>query len=397
MFPPTPLEGESRPTPIGGEVVAPPPPAPAVERHETPDAAERHAAPRRAERPAVPAQPPEEFETFYGLREKPFGAATDQTFVFPSVEHERAVQELLAALSEQQAILLLTGESGIGKTTACRAVLQRLDRRTMSSLVTTPATSIDDLLSTLLVDFGVVSRDDAARAHAPGSLAKALESFLGSLVPLHAKAVVVLDDAEEQPGEVLAAVEQLGANAQSLQIVLTGTRGLASRLKEDGALHALDEAIGLRLEHGPLRASEVGGYVSHCIEVAGPSARVEFSEAAIARLFELSRGVPAAVNALCERALRRGFERAEATIDETFVNAAASDDQAFAAVEPPSRARAAAIAGCLLALAIAGGAAALWVFHDAVARTVVQWERVPAPPGGPVLRRPPPLAPIAPP
>ena len=398
LFPPTPLDGESRPTPIGGEVVAPPPPlAPVVERQRPPDAAEQRAAPRRAERVAVPPQPPEEFETFYGLRESAFGASTDPAFVFPSVEHERAAHETLTALSDQQAIVLLTGEPGIGKTTACRTVLRQLDRRTISSLVTTPTASIDDLLATLLVDFGVVSRADAARPHAPGSLGKTLESFLGSLAPLHAKAVVVVDDAEKQPGDVLAAVGQLGANAESLQIVLTGTGGLASRLKEEGALHALDEAIGVRLEHGPLRASEVVGYVSHRIEAAGPSARVEFSEAAIARLFELSRGVPAVVNALCERALRRGFEQAAATIDATLVDAAAPDDEAFAPVERPSRARAAAIAGCLLALAIAGGAAALWVFHDAVARTVIQWERVPPAPGGPVLRRPAPLAPIPPP
>ena len=36
-------------------------------------------------------------------------------------------------------------------------------------------------------------------------------------------------------------------------------------------------------------------------------------------------------------------------------------------------------AGVLLVLALAGGAAALWVFRDAVARTVVQWEKLPEP------------------
>jgi hypothetical protein len=49
-----------------------------------------------------------------------------------------------------------------------------------------------------------------------------------------------------------------------------------------------------------------------------------------------------------------------------------------------------------VALALAGGAAALWVFRDAVGRTLVQWEQVPPPPGGPALLKPVPLEPIPP-
>jgi len=48
-------------------------------------------------------------------------------------------------------------------------------------------------------------------------------------------------------------------------------------------------------------------------------------------------------------------------------------------------------------LALAGGAAAMWVFRDAVARTILQWERVPAPPGGPALLKPVPLEAVPPP
>ena len=42
-------------------------------------------------------------------------------------------------------------------------------------------------------------------------------------------------------------------------------------------------------------------------------------------------------------------------------------------------------------LTLAGAAGALWVYRDAVARTIQQWENVPLPPGGPVPRLPAPL------
>ena len=46
----------------------------------------------------------------------------------------------------------------------------------------------------------------------------------------------------------------------------------------------------------------------------------------------------------------------------------------------------------LLVLAGAGGA--LWVSRDAARRTILRWENIPSPPGGPVRRLPVPIAPI---
>jgi len=51
----------------------------------------------------------------------------------------------------------------------------------------------------------------------------------------------------------------------------------------------------------------------------------------------------------------------------------------------------------LIALLLLGAGGALWVFRADVARTIVQWERVPPMPDGPVRRLPVPLAPIPPP
>src|SRR4029077_5889629 len=101
---------------------------------------------------------------------------------------------------------------GIGKTAVCRAVLQQLDRRTMSSLVVEPAVSIDDLLKTVLIDFGVLSHDDLARGRdvARDSLAATLESFLDSLAPLQASAVVVVNEGGQQTTDVSTATSRIG-------------------------------------------------------------------------------------------------------------------------------------------------------------------------------------------
>jgi hypothetical protein len=48
-------------------------------------------------------------------------------------------------------------------------------------------------------------------------------------------------------------------------------------------------------------------------------------------------------------------------------------------------------------LVFAGAGGALWVWRDAVARMIVQWESIPAAPAAPALLVPAPIAPVRPP
>ena len=69
----------------------------------------------------------------------------------------------LGAIGRRERMVVMTGEPGAGKTTLCRAVIDQLDRRTLSSHVTDRFVSTDDLLKTVLADFGVISREDIPR------------------------------------------------------------------------------------------------------------------------------------------------------------------------------------------------------------------------------------------
>src|SRR5207237_5228696 len=78
------------------------------------------------------------YETFYGLREKPFSLSSDPKFLYQSASHARVAQDLLRAIRQHDGIVVVTGESGIGKTTMCRGVVEQLDRRTLTSFVVEP-------------------------------------------------------------------------------------------------------------------------------------------------------------------------------------------------------------------------------------------------------------------
>jgi general secretion pathway protein A len=293
-------------------------------------------------------------------------------------EHDRVFNELIASVSRGDAVIVLTGERGIGKTTVCRAVVDHLDRRI---LVSCPAhvVSADDLLKTLLVDFGVISNHDTARrllaSTSRDDLWRALADFLSSLTVLQASALVIIDDAHALPAGVLGDLRllcEMTAAQRTLQVMLVGEPVLA-RLLRKGDLRALDDRVAQRIELGPITRDELPGYVAQRVAGAGRGARVRFADAALNQLFALSDGVPRLINRICDRALAVGGQSPDSQIDAKVVVKAANE-LGLGGEDAPARWRNRALIAALLAVMLAAGAAgAGWVFREPLSRTIGQW------------------------
>jgi general secretion pathway protein A len=402
------------------EIVPPPPggrrplidlfPAPPGGVSEPPDLAigiapppniASHALARPPEEAAPVVAPPVTYEPFYGLAEKPFSLSTDPKFLYHCIAHDDAAQDLLSAIRRRDGLVVLTGEIGVGKTILCRAVSEELDRRTLASIVLDPFISVEALLQTVLVDFGVISRDDVARGllaqSSSAELFAKLREFLASLVPLEAFAVVIIDEAQNLPVSVLEeirALMDLDAQQRLLQIALVGQPSLLKLLAR-GELRELQQRVAVRSVLRTLAADEIAGYVMHRLSVAGMQARIEFDDLAFARLYQVSAGVPRVVNLVCDRALTLGYNASASVIDESLILTAAYD---LDVVPPEPRRwrvlRAALAAVILMALIGAGAAAAAWVFRAPLSRIIAEWTRVPPPPRAPLGRLPPAFAPL---
>lgn len=266
------------------------------------------------------------YEPFYGLREKPFSLSADPRFLFRSPTHAPAFDALLSGIRRREGLIVLTGEIGTGKTTLCRSVLQQLDRRTFSSFVADPFVSREDLLKTLLVDFGVISIGDLTGGRFSGAsrsdLSYPLYEFLDSLVPLQAFAVVVIDEAQNLSLPLLEEIRilsELERREKLLQVVLVGQPELRSSLKLP-QMRQVDQRVSVRCELTALDAEGVVGYVLHRLAIAGPGQnRVEFTRAALDAIHEGSSGVPRLINRICDRALQRAYPSRTTRIDVDFV------------------------------------------------------------------------------
>lgn len=270
------------------------------------------------------------YESFYGLKEQPFAISTDPKFLFLSAPHRRAYDELMNGLTRDESLLLLTGETGSGKTTLCRAIIAALGERTFSSVLHQPYMTGPEMLRLILRDFGLVSKEELRR----GALASAdvphlmevLETFLRSLASIQSRAIVVIDEAQSLSPTLLDEVRMLTAfekdGRRLIQIVLCGQPMLLNTLKTE-PMYALNERITRRVALTPLSADEVHSYVHHRLAIAGGTGSIVFQPEAMRLVADLSRGLPRRVNVLCDRTLQEGRVVSANTITAELVKRAA--------------------------------------------------------------------------
>lgn len=282
-------------------------------------------------------QPPESlksladpiYEAFYGLKEQPFAISTDPKFMFFSASHRRAYEELLNGVLRDESLLLLTGETGSGKTTLCRAVIGAMDR-TVSCILHQPYMTGPEMLRLIVRDFGLVTREELRRGVLAGAdvaqLLDVIETFLRTLVPIQSRAIVVLDEAQSLSPTLLDEIRMLTAFEEDgkrlVQIVLCGQPMLLNTLKTE-PMYALNERITRRVVLQPLSKDEVEAYISHRLSIAGAQETIAFQPEAIKLIGELSRGLPRRVNLLADRVLQEGRIDGVMTITGAHVKRAA--------------------------------------------------------------------------
>jgi general secretion pathway protein A len=271
------------------------------------------------------------YEQYYHLTEKPFGLTPDPKYRYSSESFVAALDLLHAAVNAEECWAVVTGAPGTGKTTLCRALVEHSGQKTVVALLLNPPQSEHELLKDVLCEFGIVSRgDDGFAVESPGrqDMLNAVQDFLESLLPLGARGVLVVDEAQNVPVPVLEEVRVLSnltaGKRPLLQTVLVGQPALVETLRAAPLKH-LDQRFSLRIELQPLSETETSAYVQHRLDVAGPARSVQFTPAALTRVHRLSGGVPRVINLLTHRALLGGYSAATETIDTDLVNAAAED------------------------------------------------------------------------
>jgi len=269
------------------------------------------------------------YESYYGFAEKPFSLTPDPKYLYRSESHANAFELLQYAIERREGFVVVTGDIGTGKTTLCRALLETIDRKTFTALLLNPFLSEEDLLRAILQDLGVISRNEVrpgTRQPSKQELVNTLHDFLLTLVPLGARAVLIIDEAQNLPLPILEQIRILSNfetdKEKLLQIFLIGQLNLLPLLRSP-ELRQLDQRVSIRYQLKPLSEDEVGAYVSHRLAIANGARSVVFAPAALRVVHDYTGGIPRLINMLCDRALLGGYTAQTTRIDEDLVVTAA--------------------------------------------------------------------------
>lgn len=263
------------------------------------------------------------YETFYGLREKPFNLTPDPRFLYLSEMHKEAFAHLIFGIRNRVGFIMVTGEIGTGKTTICRSLLGQLDQDVELAFIFNPCLSPEELLRKINEDFGIRSRAISVKG-----LIDELNTYLLDRHSKSKNCVLVIDEAQNLTPPVLEQIRLLSnletERQKLLQIVLIGQPELAEQL-ELPELRQLNQRITARYHLKPLGEKETMQYIAYRLRIAGGMRKVHFSRSAITNVFRYSKGTPRVINAICDRALLIGYAKETRDISRGIVKQAARE------------------------------------------------------------------------
>lgn len=260
------------------------------------------------------------YHEFYGLREKPFVLTPDPQFLFLSESHRTAIESLLYGIQQKEGFMVITGNIGTGKTTICRAFLEKLDKNVKTAVIFNSFLTEEELLESILHDFGFSSKGRTKKERID-ALNKILIYFSS-----HGKnAVLIIDEAQNLSIPVLEQIRMLSnletEKEKLLQIILVGQLELDQKLRST-ELKQLNQRIAVRHYLLPLTQTETESYIYQRLMVAGSRGGITFSRSALHEIYKFSKGAPRLINLLCDRALLAGFIQQTYYLDKEMIKLA---------------------------------------------------------------------------
>jgi general secretion pathway protein A len=241
----------------------------------------------------------------FGLGANPFSLSPKLDFLYKSETYEESMAHLVYGLDNHEAIVLITGPVGIGKTMVLQSFLTNLGPRFEFALIANTRITTNELLQLLLEDLGVEVSADADKS----DLLILFKDYLHEASREGKMVLIVVDEAQNLAPEVLMEIQMLTnlgqGETQPVQIILVGQPELDETVNRPD-LAQIRQRIRVNYKLSPLTRPETEEYIIHRLAVAGCSRNL-FTNDAVDRIFRGSRGVPRLVNTLAGEALLSAF------------------------------------------------------------------------------------------
>jgi general secretion pathway protein A len=265
------------------------------------------------------------YKQYFGLSRNPFEISPDPYFYHPTPRHNEALANLHYGVGRRKGFIVITGEVGTGKTLLVRCLLSELRKNNIAfGYVFNPLLSVVEFFQYIMADLGL--------PYSGRNKTEMLLDLNRFLIQRHARGLItalVVDEAQALRAELLEEIRLLTnletSQQKLLQIVLLGQPELEIVL-DSPELRQLKQRVSLRCQLQPLDEPQTHAYILSRLERAGaPPEPPIFTEEALAKIYEYSRGIPRIINNLCENSMVSAFANELRTVTGDMITDVAAD------------------------------------------------------------------------
>jgi general secretion pathway protein A len=265
------------------------------------------------------------YKQYFGLTRNPFEISPDPFFYHPTPRHNEALANLHYGVGRRKGFIVITGEVGTGKTLLVRCLLSELRKNNIAfGYVFNPLLPVVEFFQYIMADFGL--------PYSGRTKTEMLLDLNRFLIQRHARGLItalVVDEAQALRTELLEEIRLLTnletSQQKLLQIVLMGQPELEMVL-DSPELRQLKQRVALRCQLQPLDGPQTHAYVLSRLDRAGaPAEPAIFTEDALDKVHEYSRGIPRIINNLCENSMVNAFAHEQRSVTADMITEVAGD------------------------------------------------------------------------
>jgi general secretion pathway protein A len=259
-------------------------------------------------------------ETF-GLRQNPFKDTLDTELFYRTRQHEEALVKIRIAIDDCHALILLTGQSGTGKTLLSQLVIRSLDQRRFVPVFVPvyPGMGQGMLLAQILAE---TDRPNACRfTH------ERLNLLQEAALALHAagqRLVIIIDEAHFLKADALHILRTLSnletEHEKLVTVLLIAENSLARRLSSP-SYASLRGRITFAMHLAPLTRAETEQFIKYrLLKCGGPPQLL--TDDGYDAVHRMSAGIPREINRLLYNGFLEALSRNQQIISGALIETA---------------------------------------------------------------------------
>ena len=231
----------------------------------------------------------------------------DANMLFVSEGHKNALSYFHYGLLQGEGFVVLTGNSGVGKTTLIKSLINEISTDQHITAATITAANLDafGVLETISSAFGLKFENKSKVA-----LMKGVNDFASQNYRKNSRVLLIVDEAQTllpEALEELRLLSNLEYKGKSLmQIFLVGQQELTSTLLAS-EFEQLRQRIIASYHLSALSEADVEKYITHRLQKAGWNADPEIHKDIYKEIYLWTSGIPRKINLICDRLFLYGF------------------------------------------------------------------------------------------